>query len=413
MRAKRPGSATFLLTVVALILTSNTWAGPKFKLLHAFGGGKNDGAGLYGSLTLDAKGNLYGTNAGGGTYGYGTAFELTPQRNGDWTETILHSFNCKVESCSPSAGLVFDAAGNMYGMASSGLGDVFELKPGSRGWTLTVLHDRGQSANLILDQAGNLYGPMAAVGEHGEGAISELVRDRGWKEKWLYSFCSRKNQKGLCLDGWYPFAGVTWGPAGVLYGTTKYGGDSPYCGNTGCGVVYELKPEKSGSWKESVLHSFPAFNGDGSVLYDGVILDKQGNIYGATAKGGGRTDCGVIFKLSRKADGKWEETALHDFTNNTTEGCGANPLTFDKKGNLWGTAQGGTGKQCAGGCGVVFKMTPDAKGKWKYSVAHNFTGTDGALPSAAVIFDKHGNLYGTTVLGGPGHSVGVVFEITP
>jgi uncharacterized repeat protein (TIGR03803 family) len=119
----------------------------------------------------------------------------------------------------------------------------------------------------------------------------------------------------------------------------------------------------------------------------------------------------VIFKLTRKADGTWDETILHDFANQK-EGCSANPLTFDSKRNLWGTAQGGTGCQ-DGGCGVVFKMTPGANGKWSYSVVHNFNDIDGAVPAAAVIFDKHGNLYGTTELGGGGNSFGVVFEITP
>jgi len=178
----------------------------------------------------------------------------------------------------------------------------------------------------------------------------------------------------------------------------------------GYGVVFQLTPQPGGTWQETLLHSFPATKNDGEKLYDGVVLDKAGNIYGATYQGGS-TNCGVIFRLSPKADGRWDEAILYDFPN-TAEGCSANTLTFDKKGNLWGTAGGGTG-ECNGGCGVVFEMTPAAKGKWKYSVVHDFTGTDGAYPAAAVIFDKQGNLYGTTELGGPGHSVGVVFEIIP
>ncbi len=413
--ANRRGSAELLLfTLVAWALMSTAEAAPKFKVVHGFDPigsdpTKHDGVGLYDRLTLDAKGHLYGTTRGGGEYNYGTAFELTPHPGGRWSETILHSFNCKVESCLPEAGLTFDIAGNLYGEAKN---DVFELKPGSKGWSLIVLHNGGGgAANVLLDHPGNLYAPLGH-GKYGQGAISELLRDQGWKDKWLYSFCSRQDQKGLCLDGWGPFAGVTWGSGGVLYGTTLYGGDSPYCGNTGCGVVYELKPQKNGSWKETVLHSFPATKTDGAKLYDGVVLDKSGNVYGATYQGGS-IDCGVIFKLSRKAEGTaWDETILYDFTN-LTDGCSANTLTFDKQGNLWETAQGGTGKQCAGGCGVVFKMTPGAKGKWKYSVVHNFTGSDGAVPATAVIFDEHGSLYGTTELGGPGHSVGVVFEIIP
>ena len=403
------GIARILPIILALlVLVGSCWAEAKYKVLHAFDLDKGDGGGLYGSLVLDSQGNLYGTTSGGGTYNYGTVFELTPNAEGHWTEAILHNFNDH-DGDLPHAGLVFDAAGNLYGMTTA---NVFELKPSSEGWKLKVLYDHGGPSNLLLDHVGNLYAPQGP-GKYDAGAIGELVRSEGWKDNWLYNFCSRENQKGLCLDGNSPSAGVTWGSDRSLYGTTQYGGDSPYCGNVGCGVVFELKPEKSGSWKETVLYSFPAFEGDGSVLYDSVILDKKGNVYGATYQGGGTSDCGVIFKLSRKADGKWDETILHDFPN-TSQGCIANTLTFDKKGNLWGTAEsGGTAQQCAGGCGVVFKLTPTAKGKWNYTVVHNFTGSDGALPGAAVIFDKRGNLYGTTVLGGPGHSVGVVFEITP
>ena len=394
---------------IALALTCNVWAAPKFKVLHSFHMGKSEGGGLYGSLVLDAKGNLYGMTDGGGTSGYGTIFEMTPHPDGDWTETILRNLNCDAkEGCIPQSGLVFDPAGNLYGMTTRGgveFGSVFGLEPDSRGWSLSVLHNRGQAANLILDQAGNLYGPMASVGQYSKSAVSELVRSESWKEKWLYSFCPKQP----CVDGWDPFAGVTWGPSGSLYGTTLYGGNSPYCGNVGCGVVFELTPDKTGSWKETVLHSFPAFKGDGSVLYDGVILDTSGNVYGATYQGGS-IDCGVIFKLTPKANGTWEETILHDFTK-LSEGCSANTLTFDAKGNLWGTAQGGTGCK-DGGCGVVFEMTPGAEGKWHYSVVHNFDDSDGAVPAAAVIFDKQGNLYGTTELGGSG-GFGVVFEITP
>ena len=402
MSGRRLGSTTILTHFfLALALVSSAQAGAKFKVLHAFGVGK-DGAGLYGSLAVDSEGSLYGTTSGGGQYGDGTVFELRPQRDGKWTETMIHSFNCKERvGCIPAAGLVFDAAGSLYGKTST---HVFELKPSSGGWALSVLYDHGGPSNLLLDHAQNLYAPMGP-GEYGLGAVNELVRSKGWKEASLYSFCPKRP----CVDGWSPFAGVTWGSAGSLYGTTQYGGDSRYCGNTGCGVVYQLTPDETGSWKETVLHSFPAFKGDGSVLYDGVILDTSGNVYGATYQGGS-IDCGVIFKLTPKANGTWEETILHDFTK-LSEGCSANTLTFDAKGNLWGTAQGGTGCK-DGGCGVVFEMTPGAEGKWHYSVVHNFDDSDGAVPAAAVIFDKQGNLYGTTELGGSG-GFGVVFEITP
>jgi uncharacterized repeat protein (TIGR03803 family) len=83
---------------------------------------------------------------------------------------------------------------------------------------------------------------------------------------------------------------------------------------------------------------------------------------------------------------------------------------FDRAGNLYGTASGGGDPNCS--CGVVFKMTPGAKGKWNYTVLHRFKGTDGWSPEASLVVDGKGNIYGTTVAGGAG-SAGVVFEITP
>ena len=60
-----------------------------YKRLHAFGNGK-DGQVPYGSLVFDTAGNLYGTTGGGGAFGDGTVFELTPGTGAFWTEKILH-----------------------------------------------------------------------------------------------------------------------------------------------------------------------------------------------------------------------------------------------------------------------------------------------------------------------------------
>jgi uncharacterized repeat protein (TIGR03803 family) len=104
-----------IATLIAMVLTVNAAAAPKFKVLHSFDMGKREGGGLYGSLALDSKGNLYGLTDGGGAYGYGTIFELSPQANGDWSETILRSLNCKdKEGCIPQDGVTLDAAGNLY-----------------------------------------------------------------------------------------------------------------------------------------------------------------------------------------------------------------------------------------------------------------------------------------------------------
>jgi uncharacterized repeat protein (TIGR03803 family) len=389
--------SVLLLATVTLTMAFAAQAAPKYKILHAFGKG-SDGGGVWGSLVLDADGNAYGTTINGGTYNFGTVFELTPHSNGNWTETILHDFSCKgSEGCTPTADLAMDAAGDLYGKTTT---TTFELKPGQDSWNLTVLQDEGGPAGLILDQADNLYGPLG-LGEYGQGAVSTLVKDQNWTEALLYSFCSKSTRKHDCLDGSDPYAGLTWGPNDNLYGTTVQYGVHGY------GVVFQLTPQTDGTWKETVLHSFPAFDTDGSKPYEGVVLDKAGNVYGATSQGGSSTGCGVIFKLAPQADGKWKETILYDFPK-LSQGCIANTMAFDAKGNLWGTAQSGG----ASNNGVVFELTPQQSGKWKYQVVHQFNLKDGSLPGSAVIFDSQGNLYGTTILGGPNYG-GVAFEIAP
>ena len=387
---------------LVFVLLSTAWASTKFEVLHRFYAGKNNNGGLYAGLTLDAKGNLYGTTWGGGAYGNGTVFELAPAVKGGWRIRVLHSFN-RTDGASPWGTLTFDGPATIYGTTSldgpSGVGTVFEMTRTSGGWTFEAIDDYGSRGGVVFDLAGNLYANIGP-GDYGGGAVTELVRSDGWQQRYLYSLCHP------CLDGDAPLSGVVFDGAGNLYGTTEYGGT----GKGGdYGTAYELRHQADGTWKHILLHSFPAYNGDGLRLLAGLVLDKSGNLYGATIQGGS-TGCGMLFKLTHSANG-WKESVVHDFTQ-PTSGCGPSGVTFDQAGNLYGTAGGGTG-QCESGCGVVFKLTPGSGGKWKYSVLHSFTGNDGAYPDAGVILDPKGNLYGTTELGGGGSSVGVVFQITP
>ncbi len=145
-------------------------------MLHSFNG--SDGEGPTG-LIFDAAGNLYGTTYYGGAHGRGTAFKLTPKADGSWTESVLHSFNTS-DGAFPDAGLIFDAAGNLYGttegggnssVCDGGCGTVFELIPQKDGsWAESVLHPFNDSggafpdAGLIFDAAGNLYGTASFGG---------------------------------------------------------------------------------------------------------------------------------------------------------------------------------------------------------------------------------------------------------
>jgi uncharacterized repeat protein (TIGR03803 family) len=205
-------------------------------------------------------------------------------------------------------------------------------------------------------------------------------------------------------DGCEPFAGVIRDPDGNLDGTTEQGGGSNSCGG-GCGTVYELTPTSEGKWKETIIHRFQAL---WDATYPGVgslVLDDAGNLYGTAD--GGKTGYGVVFELSRNSGDSWKETVLYNIPGGANGDHPTAGVIMDKTGNLYGTTIAGGDPNC--GCGVVYKLAPRTNGKWKYTVLHRFTGYDGAQPDANLILDDKGNLYGTTAAGG----AGVAFELTP
>jgi uncharacterized repeat protein (TIGR03803 family) len=174
-----------------------------FKILHTFGAA-GDGVGPSSGVIFDKQGNAYGETAGGGDTscegGCGTVYELSPQKGGSWSETILYSFgpNSSGNPINPFGGLAMDQFGNLFGVTEMGgandRGAAFELSPGANGWT----------------------------------------------EATLYNFCSLPN----CADGGTPVHGPVLGPKGNLYGT-----DSGYPG-----VTYELSPGTNGLDGDGPLH---------------------------------------------------------------------------------------------------------------------------------------------------------------
>jgi hypothetical protein len=404
--------AFVLLFVLAMI--SGAVAGNTYKVLHDFKA-RRDGGVPKGSLTLDRKGNLYGAAGGGGGAGCsgngcGVVFELK-QTGGRWQEKILHEFADGNDGAFPNGSLVFDTAGNLFGAMSgnsgAGVSGVFELRPGLHGWSNTVIYSPGGCC-LVLGKSGGLYGSIGQ-GKYGAGAVSELVQgSKGWTLNTLYSFCGRSN----CPDGVEPRDPLAWDAAGNLYGTTLYGGNSSQnCpGSLGCGVAFQMTRNANGTWKYHVLHRFATFPNDGQYPDGGLVVDAAGNAYGVAAYGGVHGN-GTVFKLSRSSNGRWKQTVLYDFPS-CDEGCLPGfTMVSDTAGNLYGVGAGGLA-DCQGyTCGVVFKLTPAAKGKWKYSVVHKFTGTDGGFPNG-VIIDAKGKLYGTTQAFGK-YGYGVAFEIAP
>lgn len=390
---------------------------PGFKLLHSFGG-NGDGNAPSSGVVPDTKGNLYGMTSVGGTLGYGTVYELSPQKNGMWTETILHNFpppQPMQDGSEPSGGVAIDSLGNVYGTTTFGgtnnSGTIFELTPTENGWAESVLYnfcslegcDDGYSpvSAPILDPAGNLYGGTSSG--FGQGIVYELTPSAsGWEESILYTFCSQPK----CSDGELP-GQVVRDREGNLYGPTEQGGSEfGYC-PLGCGVVFVLNPPKlGGGWTETVLHAFQG--GTDGISPNGISFygDK---IFGTTGLGGGSQDCtigcGTVFSLAPGQNGgEPQEEVLYAFSNfSGGQNPGGAPV-FDKAGNMYGVAGFG-GAPC--GCGLVWELKR-VTGGWQYKILHEFTGSDGVLPLGSLTFDNNGNLYGTTNGGSTG---GVVFEI--
>ena len=213
-------------------------------IVHCFNT-NGDGASPQGVLTFDTHGNIYGTTNGGGSGAVGIVYKLTPnhQRPG-WSETVLYTFQGGSDGAYPAAGVVLDNAGNVYGTTSqggsAGVGTVFELTPQSdQAWSETVLYSfqggndaANPNSSLSFDSSGALYG-TAGGGASGQGTVFKLTPSSGgpWTESVVYAFSGG-------LDGGLPSGGVTFDSSGNLYGTASVGGSF---GQNG-GVAFEIMP---------------------------------------------------------------------------------------------------------------------------------------------------------------------------
>jgi len=278
------------------------------------------------------------------------------------------------------------------------------------GWSNTILYNGYVGPDLVFDKAGNLYGSIGA-GDYSLGAIGELSPSLGgWTYTQLYSFCPQNG----CPDGLNLQTPPIWDSHGNLWGATTYGGISQqpcFSSLYGCGVIFEMTPNGDGTWTYNVMHQFASSSTDGQWPYGGLVIDGAGNFYGSTWLGGAYNQ-GTIFKFSN-VGGTWQEKILYDFPD-CSNGCMVEgTLARDKAGNLYGTAAGGT-NSCAGyTCGVVFELSPQKNGSWKYSVLYDFNETSGGLqPFYGAILDSKGNLYGVTSAFGK-YGAGTAFEITP
>jgi uncharacterized repeat protein (TIGR03803 family) len=216
-------------------------------------------------------------------------------------------------------------------------------------------------------------------------------------------------------DGASPYDnGLTFDSHGNLFGTTFYGGRTGgnTCGTLGCGAVFELSPNGSGGWTEQVLYQFSAGVG-GYYPVGNLVVDANGNLFGAADYGGARGR-GTIYELSPSSSG-WTFNVIY-FLQGAVSGSFPTALTSDASGNLYSTSySGGNG---GFGSGTVFRLSPSGS-TWTYTKLFQFLGPGGATPGSILTVDASGNLYGTTTQGGKstsacyGGGCGLTYMLTP
>lgn len=397
---------TFLGMAMLLGASPAARAAGRETVLHTFTNG-SDGASPMAGLITDSAGNLYGTAAFGGNPPYGVVFKLSSDRKGGWSYQVIYTLQNGADGVYPEGALAMDGQGNLYGTTVYGgkyaEGTVFQLIPDRKGqWKLgktydfVGTYDGGKpTAGVILDSRGNIYGTTSlGNNDYGYGSVFALIPGRkGWTEKTVHLFTGG-------VDGSNPHGSLVVDRKGNLYGTAPFGGAYNE------GIAFEMHP-KGRQWKEIDLHDFTG-GSDGQQPESNLIFDKSGNLYGTTAMGN------TVFELSPAGgQGSWALATLYHFTGGADGNAPYSGLAFDKAGRLYGaTALGGNQNQnCPNGeCGVVYSLTPQQDGQWSENVLWSFTGgADGAAPYATLVFDGSNKLYGTTYTGGQGY--GVVFAL--
>jgi uncharacterized repeat protein (TIGR03803 family) len=318
------------------------------------------------------------------------------------TVTLIHSFEGGAkDGFSPTAGLILGIDGNFYGTTYNG-------GPTDAGVIFRV-NPAGLFSLLFTFGADNDANPIGRLVQDSAGYLYGTTYDGGkYASGTVFKFDIVSDKLTILHN----FTGKTGGgnpkgdllitAAGAMVGTTFWGG-SPKCySKIGCGVVFQLSPSKF-----TVLHTFAGSPKDGAHPAAGFIQDSAGNLYSTTSEGGAYGDgelnlgYGTVFKLSPAG----KKTTLYSFGGVASDGIAPSAdLISDSSGNLYGTAAGGG----IYGAGTVFEVTPGGK----ETALYQFTGgDDGDGPVAPLVRDAEGNLYGTTLKGGSA-GFGVVFELS-
>ncbi|MDR3690946.1 MAG: hypothetical protein P4L46_16325 [Fimbriimonas sp.] len=403
-----------------------------------------DGTVPYAGVTFDGKGNAYGTAWKGGAYTGGMVWEITA--TGVYKD--IHDFGGTIINASgksgpdggfPAGGVTIDSKGNLYGTCANGnpanlvngIGMVWEITTSGE---YKDLHDFGAAeitvsdgtqgpdgfepyAGVTIDAAGNLYGTAYLGGKYypdpnegtGCGMVWKITSTGDYRD--LHDFGGPVSMGGTFVnDGVNPTCAVAFDSKGNMYGITRNSQSS-----TGTGNLWKLTP--SGVY--TILHTFGTpYLTDGWEPWATVTIDPHDNLFGTTLIGG-TFDLGTVWEYS--ASGTY--SILHNFGTDGQDKAPYGAIALDAAGNMYGTTSQG-GDPSTGYTGTLWELTPTGV----FSVLHyfgvthtiaNYDGTqgpDGGYSWANVTFDSVGNMYGTTAYGGPysfgiGEGGGIVWGI--
>jgi uncharacterized repeat protein (TIGR03803 family) len=240
---------------------------------------------------------------------------------------------------------------------------------------------------LAQDSAGNLYGTTEYDGPNGGGTLFKVSPTGSLTT--IYAFTDIGS-----MGPSYPSGSLVLGQDGTLYGTSQGGGSDDH------GSVFKLSPDGT----LTTLYSFTVSGGGGQPT-GGLIMGKDGNLYGTTTLGGSYSH-GSVFRITPQG----ALTILHSFHASDGSDVEAG-LWQGQNGELFGSArEGGADTVRYHCCGAIFKITPAGE----FTLLHTFhpNGFDGATPTSAPIIGSDGNLYGTTSAGGA-HGYGEIYRIDP
>lgn len=391
--------------LAASVLAPRSAAQASYSVLYRFNGGLQEPEGV----VAGPNGVLYGVSSGASGPPYGAVFQLQQGPLGHWNGTTLYGFtgqNGDGANGLSHAVPVVDPHGNIFGTTTGGgaygFGTVFELTPPAIAggtWTETILYSftPGYGAsNVVLGANGVLYGINSSGGVFDQGMVFQLTppaSSGAWTSKVLYSFTGG-------ADGANP-VGLTFGPNGILYGAASEGG------SVGEGAVFQLTPPAKfpGVWTETVLYNF--LGGEAGANPSGpLIVNGNGSLYGTTPSS--------VFLLTPPAPGAapgtaWTQTVVHSFWGDPLGGPDS-PLIVHN-GVIYG-ARSALFCICTCSGGAVYQLTPGAGGgPWTETVLHRLGGSE--EPFGTLVIDQSGTLFGTT-LGGPGFvGSGIFYKIDP